>query len=195
MSLQQFDCFQVSWDVGLWTPSISLLVRKLGWQESSIAQQSKLGHVAVRWGELSDTKPAAKIFQIWSRLKFCPLFLQLVFRNKALWGVVQCFTFLFTSVAINGTEDSYSVLRTDDVAVCGFPPEKSTTWTPTLWRNDFLYGCQKFRILLAKVVKCCTCLLSCKTQCYSGPNVKMVECWVWKSFFMPLMQKAFYSQN
>lgn len=190
MSPQQFHCSLVSWDVVLWTPSISLLVRMLGWQKSSMAQQGKLGHVAVSWGIQSHQQKYCRF-----GIKFCPLFF--FFFSVSLQkqsSVVQCFTFLFTSVVINGTEDSYPVLRTE-VMMLQFVVSLLRKAQAELCEEMTLYGCQKFQILLAKIVKCCTCLLSYKTQCHSGPNVKMVEYWVWKSFFMPLMQKAFYSQN
>lgn len=51
-------------------------------------------------GDLRDARQAAKMVEVWSRLKLCPFFEAGLKKQNP---VVQCLTFLFTSVAINGT--------------------------------------------------------------------------------------------
>lgn len=71
-------------------------------------------------------------------------FLQLVVRNKALRSVVQCFTFLFTSVAINGTEDSYPVLTTE-VMMLQFVVFLLRKAQPELWLSEEMTFCMVAR--------------------------------------------------
>lgn len=131
------------------------------------------GRAGSRCCQLRDTKPSAKVLQVWNEILPTFFFFFSVSLQKQS-SVVQCFTFLFTSVVINGTEDSYPVLRTE-VMMLQFVVSLLRKAQAELCEEMTLYGCQKFQILLAKIVKCCTCLLSYKTQCHSGPNVKMVE--------------------